>query len=76
SFVLPGGSALGAHLHLARCIVRRAEREMCDLAEEEDINEAALKYANRLSDHLFVLSRHVNAQEAGDVLWVPGSSRK
>jgi len=75
SFVLPGGHAAAAHLHLARAIVRRAEREIAELAELEPVNPAALKYANRLSDHLFVLSRHINAQGSGDVLWTPGKNR-
>jgi len=75
SFVLPGGSAAAAHLHLARTIVRRAEREITALMEHETMNPLALTYANRLSDHLFVLSRHVNAAGAGDVLWVPGAHR-
>lgn len=75
SFVLPGGAAAAAALHVARTIVRRAEREMTALAESETINPAALKYANRLSDHLFVLSRHINAEHGGDVLWVPGANR-
>lgn len=75
SFVLPGGSAAGAYLHLARTVVRRAEREIAALAERESINPLALIYANRLSDHLFVLSRHVNAQAGGDVLWTPGANR-
>ena len=75
SFVLPGGVAAAAHLHLARTIVRRAEREISALMEHEPINPLALAYANRLSDHLFVLSRHLNAQSGGDVLWVPGANR-
>jgi cob(I)alamin adenosyltransferase len=75
SFVLPGGSATAAHLHLARTIVRRAEREITALMERETVNPLALTYANRLSDHLFVLSRHVNAAGPGDVLWVPGAHR-
>jgi cob(I)alamin adenosyltransferase len=75
SFVLPGGTAAAAHLHLARTIVRRAEREITALMERETVNPLALTYANRLSDHLFVLSRHVNAAGAGDVLWVPGAHR-
>tara|TARA_R110000868_G_scaffold47339_4_gene155370 strand:+ start:761 stop:1345 length:585 start_codon:yes stop_codon:yes gene_type:complete len=75
SFVLPGGSPAAAYLHLARAIVRRAEREMTELAGCEDVNPAALKYANRLSDHLFVLSRHINARGAGDILWTPGMNR-
>jgi cob(I)alamin adenosyltransferase len=75
SFVLPGGTAVAAHLHQARTIVRRAEREITALAENEAINPLALTYANRLSDHLFVVSRHVNAAASGDVLWVPGANR-
>jgi cob(I)alamin adenosyltransferase len=75
SFTLPGGSPAAAALHLARTIVRRGEREVTLLMETEAVNPQALKYANRLSDHLFVLSRHVNASQGGDVLWVPGSSR-
>lgn len=75
SFVLPGGSPAAAALHLARTIVRRAEREIAELAEREAVNPLALIYANRLSDHLFVLSRHVNAFAKGDVLWTPGANR-
>jgi cob(I)alamin adenosyltransferase len=75
SFVLPGGSAASAHLHLARTIARRAEREMVGLAAAEPVNQAALHYINRLSDHLFVLSRHLNDNGARDVLWVPGGTR-
>jgi cob(I)alamin adenosyltransferase len=72
SFVLPGGNALAAHLHLARTIVRRAERDAVALNAVEPLNADALKYLNRLSDLLFVLARHANAQGAEDVLWVPG----
>lgn len=75
SFVLPGGSPLAAHLHLARTVVRRAERYMTELAAVEAVGTAALQYANRLSDHLFVLSRYANGKGAGDVLWVPGANR-
>lgn len=75
SFILPGGSALAAYLHLARTVTRRAEREMTKLATEEVVNPAAIEYVNRLSDHLFVLSRHVNDDGAKDVLWVPGKNR-
>ena len=75
SFVLPGGSALAAHLHLARAIARRAEREMVALAAKETVNAAALAYINRLSDHLFVMARLANDGGAGDVLWVPGKNR-
>ncbi len=75
SFVLPGGHPVAAHLHLARTVVRRAERLMTELLAVEPINPAALRYANRLSDHLFVAARWVNAEGAGDVLWVPGAHR-
>jgi cob(I)alamin adenosyltransferase len=77
SFVLPGGHPAAAHLHLARTVCRRAERAMVALKEVpgEDVSEAALSYANRLSDFLFVASRFVNAKSTGDVLWVPGQSR-
>jgi cob(I)alamin adenosyltransferase len=75
SFVLPGGSAAAAYLHLARTVARRAEREMTALAEREPVNAEAIRYINRLSDLLFVLSRHVNDRGAKDVLWVPGANR-
>lgn len=75
SFVLPGGTPLAAHLHLARTVVRRAERTMVELAGRENVSATALKYVNRLSDHLFVASRFVNDKGAKDVLWVPGANR-
>lgn len=75
SFILPGGSEAAARLHVARGSVRRAERAMTALAEAEPVNPAALAYINRLSDHLFVLARAVNAAAEGDVLWQPGASR-
>jgi cob(I)alamin adenosyltransferase len=75
SFVLPGGSACAAHLHLARTVTRRAERLVSQLAGREPINPAALKYLNRLSDHVFVLARWVNDRGTRDVLWVPGANR-
>ena len=75
SFVLPGGTAAAAHLHLARTVIRRAERLISELATRETINPLALKYANRVSDHLFVLARHVNDGGKRDVLWVPGQNR-
>ena len=75
SFVLPGGSPCAAHLHLARTVTRRAERLVSQLAAREPLNPAALKYLNRLSDHLFVLARWVNDRGARDVLWVPGANR-
>ena len=74
SFVLPGGTALAAHLHLARAIARRAETLIAELAAKETLNPAALKYANRLSDHLFVMARAANNAGMGDVLWVPGEN--
>jgi cob(I)alamin adenosyltransferase len=75
SFVLPGGSPASAALHLARTIVRRAERAITALAEKEKVNPAAVRYVNRLSDHLFVLARFLNAKGKRDVLWVPGKNR-
>jgi cob(I)alamin adenosyltransferase len=75
SFVLPGGTALAAHLHVARTVTRRAERLVTALAQDETVNPEAIKYLNRLSDHLFVLSRHVNDGGALDVLWIPGANR-
>jgi cob(I)alamin adenosyltransferase len=77
SFVLPGGSAAAAALHVARTVCRRAERGIVELAQvpDEPVSSAALKYINRLSDLLFVASRYVNAQGEGDVLWVPGQNR-
>jgi cob(I)alamin adenosyltransferase len=75
SFVLPGGSPAAAHLHLARTVTRRAERLVAALAAAEPVNPEALKYLNRLSDHLFVLSRAVNDNGARDVLWQPGANR-
>ena len=75
SFVLPGGTALAAHLHLARAISRRAERAIVALAGKETVNPALLQYINRLSDHLFVMARAANDQGMGDVLWVPGKNR-
>jgi cob(I)alamin adenosyltransferase len=73
SFVLPGGSPLAANLHVARTVVRRAERLVVELLNKEpDVNSDALVYLNRLSDLLFVLARVANANGRGDVLWVPG----
>ncbi|MFQ5985402.1 MAG: cob(I)yrinic acid a,c-diamide adenosyltransferase, partial [Alphaproteobacteria bacterium] len=71
SFVLPGGTAAAAYLHLARTLTRRAERLIAALAEREPVSPLAVKYMNRLSDHLFVLSRHLNDRGKGDVLWRP-----
>jgi cob(I)alamin adenosyltransferase len=75
SFVLPGGTAAAAHLHLARTIARRAERDMTLLATRDQVNPIAIRYINRLSDLLFVLARHANADGAQDVLWKPGATR-
>jgi cob(I)alamin adenosyltransferase len=75
SFILAGGNAATAYLHLARTVTRRAERLVAALAAEETINPEALKYLNRLSDHLFVLSRRLNGNGAADVLWQPGATR-
>ncbi len=75
SFVLPGGRPAAAYLHLARTVVRRAERLITELASREPVNPEAVKYVNRLSDHLFVLGRHLNDKGAADVLWVPGANR-
>ena len=68
-------SAAAAFLHLARTVTRRAERLACELAEIETVNPAAIRYLNRLSDHLFVLSRWINDKGGADVLWVPGANR-
>jgi cob(I)alamin adenosyltransferase len=75
SFVLPGGSPASAYLHLARAVTRRGERLVCELAEAEAVNPTAIRYLNRLSDHLFVLSRWVNGKGEADVLWLPGANR-
>lgn len=75
SFILPGGSALSAYLHAARTIARRAERCATELATSDNVNGAALRYLNRLSDWLFVAARCANDNGAGDILWIPGASR-
>ena len=75
SFVLPGGSPGAAQAHLARTITRRAERRVVALSHSETVNPAVIRYLNRLSDHLFVLSRHLNGNGSGDVLWIPGAKR-
>jgi cob(I)alamin adenosyltransferase len=75
SFILPGGGAGAAHLHLARTIVRRAERSAVAAGAEIALNSLALIYLNRLSDHLFVLARLVAKGEGGDILWQPGGTR-
>src|SRR5271168_5226974 len=77
SFVLPGGSAAAAYLHLARTVCRRAERLIAELKDkpDESVGDEVLKYVNRLSDFLFVASRNANGKGSGDVLWVPGRNR-
>jgi cob(I)alamin adenosyltransferase len=77
SFVLPGGSAAAAGLHLARTVCRRAERLIAELKDKrgESVGADVLKYVNRLSDYLFVASRYANDKGAGDVLWKPGENR-
>jgi cob(I)alamin adenosyltransferase len=75
SFVLPAGSAGAVAAHVARGTVRRAERRAVALAEAEALNPEVVRYLNRLSDHLFVLARRLNAAAGGDVLWTPGVNR-
>ena len=75
SFVLPGGSPGAAQAHVARTVVRRAERRVVALARAEALNPQLLRFLNRASDHLFVLARRLNAAAEGDVLWVPGAGR-
>ena len=77
SFILPGGSAASAYLHLARTVCRRAERIMVALMDrpDETVSEPSLKYVNRLSDYLFVAGRYANGKGAQDVLWAPGENR-
>ena len=75
SFILPGGGMGAAHLHLARAIVRRAERSAVAAGRSVALNPLALVYLNRLSDHLFVMARAAAAVEGGDILWTPGATR-
>ena len=75
SFILPGGGAAAASLHLARSVVRRAERSAVKAAKAVALNPLALVYINRLSDHLFVMARWAAREEGGDVLWQPGATR-
>ncbi|MCK5423961.1 MAG: cob(I)yrinic acid a,c-diamide adenosyltransferase [Emcibacter sp.] len=75
SFILPGGSAAAAALHLCRTIVRRAERLTVQVSETEDVNPLVIQYLNRLSDHAFVMGRALNNNGADDVLWIPGANR-
>ena len=74
SFVLPGGEAAAAYVHMARAMTRRAERDMTRLSTEEPVGDAAMQYINRLSDHLFVMARAINQQNGGDVLWKPAAN--
>ncbi len=73
SFVLPGGAPGAAHAHLARTIIRRAERRVVTLARESPVNPEVIRYLNRLGDYLFVIARRFSS-EAGDVLWHPGAT--
>jgi len=73
SFILPGGTPAAAHAHLARTVVRRAERLVVRLSREQEVNPAVIRLLNRLSDHLFVLGRRLNP--GSDVLWTPGANR-
>lgn len=73
SFILPGGTPAAAHAHLARTVVRRAERRVVQLMAHEAVNPCVVRFLNRLSDHLFVLGRRLNP--GGDVLWTPGANR-
>ncbi len=75
SFILPGGSALAAHLHICRTVARRAERMSVELATMESVNPEGVKYLNRLSDWFFVAGRIANNDGKDDVLWVPGANR-
>lgn len=72
SFILPGGTPAAAHAHVARTVVRRAERAVVAV---DGLNPAVTRYLNRLSDHLFVLARVLNGNGASDVLWIPGANR-
>ena len=75
SFILPGGNAASAHLHLARSVARRAERRVVAAARRSSLNPLARIYLNRLSDHLFVAARYLALAHGGDVLWQPGATR-
>lgn len=76
SFILPGGCVAAAHVHMARALARRAERDIVTLMRTETVNPLALAYVNRLSDHLFVLSRALNTWGSTDILWQPGENRR
>ena len=75
SFILPGGGGGAPAIHIARAIVRRAERSAIGASESTPLNPLALVYLNRLSDHLFVMARLAASQEGGEVLWRPGATR-
>jgi len=75
SFVLPGGTRAAAALHLARAVVRRAERAVSALATAEAVNAQARAYLNRLSDHLFVMARRANDDGRADIKWRPGATQ-
>ena len=77
SFILPGGTAAAAYMHLARTVCRRAERIMVELRDRpgETVTDASLKYVNRLSDYLFVAGRYANNRGERDILWAPGQNR-
>lgn len=77
SFILPGGTAAAAHAHMARTVARRAERRVVALARHEPVNSAVVRLLNRMSDHLFVLARHLNVRAgATDALWIPGGAKQ
>jgi cob(I)alamin adenosyltransferase len=73
--VLPGGTPAAAHLHVARAVMRRAERAIVALSEREAVSAAAVKFANRISDLLFVAARWANDEGRADILWKPGANR-
>ena len=75
SFILPGGAPASAYLHVARTVVRRAERMICDLFEQQQLSDPLRAYINRLSDHLFVVARYLNNRGQSDVLWEPGKNQ-
>ena len=75
SFILPGGGGGSAELHLARAIARRAERAVVEASREVSINPLVAIYLNRLSNHLFVMSRYLAKGSGGEILWQPGATR-
>ena len=76
SFILPGGTALSAHLHMCRTVCRHAERNCVELATMESVNPMAVKYLNRLADWFFVAGRVANEGGKADILWTPGANRE